>query len=224
DWADIASILRADPVLAPMVDAAPGLRVPGAWNGFELAVRAVLGQQIRVAHATALAGRLVRAFGKPSAGAGSLTHLFPTAEVLAEADLSGVGLTKARAQTIRGLSQAIVDRRVNFEGVVDSESFRRQFMEIPGIGSWTAEYVAMRALGEPDAFPAGDVALQSALELTGARAAERRAEPWRPWRSYATMYLWMMGHKSKTSKKEPASAQGALAAFAESAVPLGAGD
>ncbi|HEX3821547.1 MAG TPA: AlkA N-terminal domain-containing protein, partial [Candidatus Sulfotelmatobacter sp.] len=224
DWADIAGVLKTDAVLAPMVDAAPGLRVPGAWNGFELAIRAVLGQQIGVAHATAFAGRLAKAFGKPFAGPGSLTHLFPTAEVLAESDLSGVGLTRARAETIHGVARALVDGEINFEGVVDSESFRRQFMEIPGIGSWTAEYVAMRALGEPDAFPAGDIALQSALELSGTRAAERRAEPWRPWRSYATMYLWMMGHKSKTTKKEAIYGKGIIAGPGESAVPLTAAD
>jgi AraC family transcriptional regulator of adaptative response / DNA-3-methyladenine glycosylase II len=224
DWADIACILRSDAVLAPMVDSAPGLRVPGAWNGFELAVRAVLGQQIRVGHATALAGRLTDAFGEPFAGNGFMTRLFPTAAALAKSDLSDVGLTRARAGTIRALAQAVVDRRLNFEGVVDSEMFRRQFMEIPGIGNWTAEYVAMRALGEPDAFPAGDVALQSALELSGARAAEQRAEPWRPWRSYATMYLWMMGHRSKVSKKKPSAAPGVIAESTESAVPLGVGD
>lgn len=216
DWADIASVLKADPVLAPMVEAAPGLRMPGAWNGFELAVRAVLGQQIRVAHATAYAGRLVKAFGTPFAGTGSLSYLFPTAEALAGGDLSGMGLTKARAETIRALSRAAVDGRVHFDGAADVESFRQRFMEIPGIGSWTAEYVAMRALGEPDAFPAGDVALQSALQLTGERASERRAEPWRPWRSYATIYLWMMGHKTvgRESMLEMRGAQIAAPALA----------
>jgi AraC family transcriptional regulator, regulatory protein of adaptative response / DNA-3-methyladenine glycosylase II len=223
DWADIAGVLRTDPVLAWMVEAAPGLRVPGAWNGFELAVRAVLGQQIRVAHATALAGRLTRAFGQPITGNSLLTYLFPAAEVLAEADLSGVGLTKARAGTIRTLARTVARGDLSFEGVIDSEAFRRKLTEIPGIGNWTAEYVAMRALGEPDAFPAGDVALQSALEISGARAAEMRAEPWRPWRSYATMYLWMMGHKSKIAKKEPASSS-VLAASSGTNVALSAGD
>ena len=223
DWADIAKVLRADATLAWMVEAAPGLRVPGAWNGFELAVRAVLGQQIRVAHATALAGRLTKAFGQPITGNGSLTHLFPAAEVLSEADLSGVGLTKARAGTIRTLARTVARGDLSFVGVVDSEAFRRKLTEIPGIGNWTAEYVAMRALGEPDAFPAGDVALQSALEISGARAAEMRAEPWRPWRSYATMYLWMMGHKSKGPKKGAATSS-VLAASSELNLPLSAGD
>ena len=108
--------------------------------------------------------------------------------------------------------------------MVDSEAFRRKLTEIPGIGNWTAEYVAMRALGEPDAFPAGDVALQSALEISGARAAEMRSEPWRPWRSYATMYLWMMGHKSKNPKKEPAPSSNVVAASSETNLPLSAGD
>jgi AraC family transcriptional regulator, regulatory protein of adaptative response / DNA-3-methyladenine glycosylase II len=220
----IAKVLSADATLAWMVEAAPGLRVPGAWNGFELAVRAVLGQQIRVAHATALAGHLTQVFGKPVMGNNSLTHLFPAAETLAEADLSGVGLTKARAATIRALARTVARGDLSFDGVVDSEAFRRKLTEIPGIGNWTAEYVAMRALGEPDAFPAGDVALQSALEISGARAAEMRAEPWRPWRSYATMYLWMMGHKSKIPKKEPAPSSRVIAASSETNLPLSAGD
>jgi AraC family transcriptional regulator of adaptative response / DNA-3-methyladenine glycosylase II len=197
DWADIAKVLRSDAVLVGLVDAGPGLRVPGAWNGFELAVRAILGQQIRVAHATALAGRIARDFGQKFSVGGSLSHLFPTAEALANANLSGVGLIKARTETIRALARAVSSGQICFEGVMASESFRRRLMEIPGIGSWTAEYVAMRALGEPDAFPAGDVALQSALGLSSATQAARRSEPWRPWRSYATMYLWMRGHRAK---------------------------
>jgi len=110
--------------------------------------------------------------------------------VLAAADLSGIGMPRSRGETIRALARAVCERHINFEGVVDSESFLERLMEIPGIGKWTAQYVAMRALGEPDAFPVGDAAVLSALNLSIPAELERRAEAWRPWRAYATMYLW----------------------------------
>ena len=190
DWTDIARILKSDPVLAQRVNAAPGLRVPGCWNGFELATRAILGQQISVRGATTLAGRIATTFGQAFQGTGSLTHLFPLPETLADADLSSIGLPKARQETIRALARAVCEGRIRFEGIVESESFLQRLMEIPGIGRWTAQYVAMRALGEPDAFPVGDVALLSALKLTNHAELERRSAAWRPWRAYATMYLW----------------------------------
>ena len=190
DWSDIALAFRGDPTMGALIKRAPGLRVPGCWNGFELAIRAILGQQITVRAATTFAGRLVQKFGQPFAGTGSLTHLFPSAEALAEADLTSIGLTRARSQTIRALARAVCDGRVRFEGIVESEAFLRQLTEVPGIGNWTAQYVAMRALGEPDAFPVGDVALLAAMQLTQPAELERRAEEWRPWRAYAVMYLW----------------------------------
>jgi AraC family transcriptional regulator of adaptative response / DNA-3-methyladenine glycosylase II len=110
--------------------------------------------------------------------------------VLSDADLGGIGLPKARAATIRALARAVCDGRINFEAVADSADFLNRFQEIPGIGSWTAEYVAMRGLGEPDAFPAGDLGLMRALNLGSAREVEVRAESWRPWRAYAAMHLW----------------------------------
>ncbi len=190
DSAEIARCLRSDLTLAERVKAAPGLRVPGCWNGFELATRAILGQQISVKGATALAGRVVRAFGQAISAAGGLTHLFPTAEVLAEADLRRAGLTKARAETIRALARAVCDRHISFDGILDTEAFLGRLCEIRGIGRWTAQYVAMRALGEPDAFPAGDLGLLRAVGVAVSRELERRAEAWRPWRAYAAMYLW----------------------------------
>jgi AraC family transcriptional regulator of adaptative response / DNA-3-methyladenine glycosylase II len=190
DWTDIARTLQSDPVLAKRIQMAPGLRVPGCWNGFELATRAILGQQITVKGATTLAGRLVRAFGKPFAGAGSLTHLFPRPEVLSDAKLTGIGLPKTRAATIRAFARAVCDGRIRFEGIVDSDDFLKRLCEIPGIGTWTAQYVAMRALGEPDAFPSGDLGLLRAVGAKSSRDLERRAEAWRPWRAYAAMHLW----------------------------------
>jgi AraC family transcriptional regulator, regulatory protein of adaptative response / DNA-3-methyladenine glycosylase II len=190
DWPVIVQNLRADAVLRERIDAHPGLRVAGCWNGFELATRAILGQQITVKGATELAGRLVRAFGNRIAGANNLTHLFPSPETLAGADVASIGLPKARAETIRALARAVAEGRISFERIADTDAFLEAFMQIPGVGRWTAQYVAMRALGEPDAFPSGDIGLMRALGLTSARELELRAEEWRPWRAYAAMYLW----------------------------------
>jgi AraC family transcriptional regulator, regulatory protein of adaptative response / DNA-3-methyladenine glycosylase II len=196
DWAAIVRSLRTDPVLATRLEAAPGLRVPGSWDGFELAVRAILGQQITVKGATALAGRIVTKFGKPFRTANGLTHLFPAPEVLADANLADVGLPKARAATIRTFARAVCDGRIKFEGIIESDAFLSQLCEIDGIGRWTAQYVAMRALGEPDAFPSGDLGLLRTTGLKTFRELEQRAEAWRPWRAYAAMYLWNVAGKS----------------------------
>jgi len=207
DWADIVHSLRTDPVLAKRVEAEPGLRVPGCWNGFELATRAILGQQVSVKGATTLAGRLVRAFGQPFHGASGLTHLFPTPEVLAKAKLASIGLPRARADTIQALARMVCDGRISFEGIVDSADFLTRLCEIPGIGKWTAQYVAMRALREPDAFPCGDLGLLHALNLGSPRELEQRGEAWRPWRAYAAMYLWSIASKSKARGTGPLSSR-----------------
>lgn len=190
DWAAIVASLKADPLLAARVEAGPGLRVPGSWSGFELAVRAILGQQTGPKGARTLAGAMVSAFGAPFAAADGLTHIFPEPAILAEADLSSIGVLAARARTIQALSRAVRDRQISFEGIVDSDAFLTQLSEIPGIGKWTAQYVAMRALGEPDAFPSTDTGLLRALDAAGAHELEQRAEAFRPWRAYAAMYLW----------------------------------
>jgi AraC family transcriptional regulator, regulatory protein of adaptative response / DNA-3-methyladenine glycosylase II len=197
DWTDIARTLRSDPQLAQFVQSAPGLRVPGCWDGFELGTRAILGQQVSVACARAVAGRIAAKFGPSFSGAAGLTHLFPTPEILAQADLTKAGVTSARAQTIQALARAVCEKRINFEGVVESEPFLARLREISGIGKWTAQYIAMRALGETDAFPAADAALLRALNITSSQELEQRSEAWRPWRAYATMYLW----KSLSARK-----------------------
>jgi AraC family transcriptional regulator, regulatory protein of adaptative response / DNA-3-methyladenine glycosylase II len=197
DWMDIARTLASDPLLAGRVQAAPGLRVPGCWNGFELAMRAILGQQITVKGATALAGRIVEAFGRPFSAGRGLTHLFPVPEVLADAKLTSIGLPRTRAATIRAFARAVCDGQIRFEGIVESDAFLARLCEIPGIGKWTAQYVAMRALGEPDAFPSGDLGLLRTSGVASARELERRAEAWRPWRAYAAMYLWNIGGESR---------------------------
>ena len=191
----VGGALRRDPLLAPLVARRPGLRVPGHVDGFELAVRAVLGQQVTVKGARTLAGRLVARLGKPlDVPDGTLTHLFPTAEAVAGADLDGLGLTTGRRDTLRVLASAVAEGRLVLDPGADREQTRRALLSLRGIGPWTADYVAMRAMGDPDAFPAADLGLRQALDRLGgpvdARALTARAEAWRPWRAYAAMHLW----------------------------------
>jgi AraC family transcriptional regulator of adaptative response / DNA-3-methyladenine glycosylase II len=195
DWSSIAETLGSDQVLAPIVRMHKGLRVPGCWDGFELTVRAILGQQITVKGATVLAGRLASRYGKKFTGPHGLTHLFPQPEALADAQLSGVGLTDARTKTIRSLARAVCEGKIKFAGIVDSKAFLGRLCDIPGIGEWTAQYVSMRALGEPDAFPSTDLGLLRAMGDCSTKELEARSEAWRPWRSYAAMYLWRTGSR-----------------------------
>jgi AraC family transcriptional regulator, regulatory protein of adaptative response / DNA-3-methyladenine glycosylase II len=195
DPAAVSDVLSADPVLAPMVAAQPGLRVPGAVDGWEIAVRAVLGQQVSVTAARTLAGRLVAALGKPLPEPElDLTHLFPQPEAMAEADLSMLGITRARAETLRGLAAAVAGGDIILDRGADREEIETQLLALPGIGRWTASYVAMRALGDPDAFLPADLGVRRAAEGLGLdprpRHLEAYAERWRPWRAYAVLYLW----------------------------------
>lgn len=192
DWQAIAARLRTSPRLVEAVRRYPGLRVPGCWDGFELAVRAIVGQQVSVRAATTFAGRIAKFFGRSIAAEHGLTHVFPTAESLAEGDLTTVGITKARAATIKALARAVASGEICFERVVDVNEFVSRLCSVPGIGEWTAQYVAMRALREPDAFPAGDRALLAACRGNG-RALLEQSQAWRPWRAYAAMYLWARG-------------------------------
>lgn len=196
----ITAQLAADPMLAPLVRSRPGLRVPGAWDGFELAVRAILGQQITVSGARRLIGRLVDVHGAPldAAAAGDvhgLTTAFPMPARLAGADLAPLGMPGARATAISGMAAATVADPDLFrrDGSLDAAIAR--LTTLPGIGEWTAQYIALRALREPDAFPAADVGLLRAMERQdGVRptpsAALAHAEAWRPWRAYAAQHLW----------------------------------
>jgi AraC family transcriptional regulator, regulatory protein of adaptative response / DNA-3-methyladenine glycosylase II len=189
---EIANHLGRDPFLAARIRTRPGLRVPGCWDGFELAIRAILGQQVTVRGASTLAGRLVRAFGTPITGVPGLGYLFPEAQKLTSADFSSVGLPQARARCIRSLARAVSEKEISFAGVANVDEFLTRFRALPGIGEWTAQYVAMRALGEPDAFPSSDLGLLRALGLRSSRQLEIHAEAWRPWRAYAAMYLWQI--------------------------------
>jgi AraC family transcriptional regulator, regulatory protein of adaptative response / DNA-3-methyladenine glycosylase II len=187
DPSEIHAQLTRDPLLAGL---RPGLRVPGAWDGFELAVRAILGQQVSVKGATTLAGRLVQTFGHPMDGGPGLTHVFPRPERLADADYSSIGLPAARAEAIRQLASAVARNELVFSGAAEPAHFIERFKKLPGIGEWTAQYVAMRALGDPDAFPAADLGLLRAAGFAKPKQLEERADRWRPWRAYAAMHLW----------------------------------
>jgi AraC family transcriptional regulator of adaptative response / DNA-3-methyladenine glycosylase II len=197
DPMQISSHLTQDKRMAELVQSHPGLRIPGAWDGFEIAVRAIVGQQVSVKAANTLAGRLVKAYGQPlqTAGDDELAYLFPCPDRLADADFSATGLMPQRAEAIRGLARAVRDGHLAFGTAVGLEEAIACLTALPGVGAWTAHYIAMRALGEPDAFPSGDLALRRAAAekkgnmLTEAQLRER-AEPWRPWRAYAAMYLW----------------------------------
>ncbi|MCC6223045.1 MAG: DNA-3-methyladenine glycosylase 2 family protein [Thermoleophilia bacterium] len=190
----IERVLGADPFLAPLIERRPGVRLPGAWEPFELAVRGIIGQQVSVRAATTIAGRVAAAFGEPFDGSG-LTRLFPAPEALAGAELERAGLTRARAAAIRGLAAAVVSGDVSLEAACDPMETRARLVALPGIGPWTAEYVAMRALRDPDAFPASDLGLRYALAANGRPASagetRARAEAWRPWRAYAAVHLWL---------------------------------
>ena len=190
----IAAQLGQDALLADAVSRNPGLRVPGAFDGFELAVRAVLGQQITVGGATRLAGRLVATFDEsietPHPG---LNRLCPTPRRIAAAaveELSALGVTQVRARSIIDLAGEIVSGRLTLEAGADPERTIAQLVALPGIGAWTAQYVALRALRWPDAFPKEDVVLRKRLGGVSAARAEALSQPWRPWRGYATLHLW----------------------------------
>ena len=188
--------LAQDPLMAQLVAARPGLRLPGTWDGLELAMRAVLGQQITVVAAIRLAGKLVAQYGQalqtPHAG---ITHLFPTPEVLAAADLATLGMPKARGRTLSGVAQALLDDPQLFEPKASLKEGVARLVALPGIGEWTAQYIAMRQLREVDAFAPGDIGLINALAAleggpVSARQLLARAEAWRPLRAYAAQHLW----------------------------------
>ncbi|MGY0561651.1 AlkA N-terminal domain-containing protein [Luteimonas sp. A277] len=210
----IASVLGPDSTLGPLLRERPGLRIPGGWDGFEIAVRAVIGQQVSVAAARTMTTRLAQRFGAPlpaTFAAQGLERLFPTPAVLAEADLSGIGLTAGRARTLRAMARALIDGQVDFRPEATLDDFVSRWTALPGIGPWTAHYIALRALGHPDAFPAEDLVLQKAMAggvtptrtgstgpMASARALRSHAETWRPWRAYAAIHLWTeaAAHKS----------------------------
>ncbi|MEI6224264.1 MAG: AlkA N-terminal domain-containing protein [Deltaproteobacteria bacterium] len=194
DPAVVAAALRKDRLLAPSVRRNPGLRVNGAFDAFEAAVRVVVGQQVSVRAATTVAGRIARALGEavetPFAG---LDRLAPTPGAVLEAGegrIARLGMPGARARTLLALAAAVDSGELGLERGADPDGMRDRMLALPGVGPWTASLVAMRALGAPDAFPGGDLGVLRALGVKSAREAEARAEAWRPWRAYAAMHLW----------------------------------
>lgn len=202
----ISRCLQRDSSLKPLVQANPGLRIPGGWDGYEIAVRTIIGQQVSVAGANTTTGRLVRTYGSALAVDGPLDRLFPTAENLSHLNTASARMPVARARTIKQLSIAVCRGDVSFDYANDPDLLYRQLTAIRGIGPWTAAYIGMRAMGDPDVFPRADlVLLKMAGHMFGAGMSERellqRTWDWRPWRAYAAMYLWQMASDGKSGDK-----------------------
>jgi len=199
---DVSRVLSRDPFLKPRLRANPGIRVPGVWDGFELTVRAILGQQISVAAATTLSGRLAKRYGEqldvvvPGLDANAAPGIiFPRAEKLLRARLGDLGIIRSRADTIRRVAKGVAEGSISFDSGQSVDDFCRSLVTIKGIGEWTAQYVAMRALKDPDAFPHSDLGLLRAFDEPGQErikpaALKIRSEAWRPWRAYAALLLW----------------------------------
>lgn len=199
DPGPITATLAGDPVLRALIDRYRGLRIPGAWHPFELAVRAIIGQQVSVKAATTFASRLVIKYGEPLAPGldphGTLVRTFPAPHRLSRARLTSIGLVRARAKWISGLAQLLDEDPRLFERWTDPDQAIAELQRLPGIGAWTAHYIAMRALRHADAFPAADLGLMRAYSRlanrdVNAKALQTIAERWRPWRAYAAMLLW----------------------------------
>ena len=184
----VRTILDGDPLMSPLVNARPGLRVPGSVDAFEIAARAVVGQQISVPAARKVLGRIVGSLGKPlEAPLGALSHHFPTPEAIAGADPAGLPLPAKRAETLRRVALAVCEGGLTLDPGADRDDVEQQLRTIPGVGTWTAGYVRMRGLGDPDVFLGTDLAIKASLSN---RADTPAVESWRPWRSYATVHLW----------------------------------
>ncbi len=193
DAAAIAVGLGRARILRPLLRRFPGLRVPGAWDGFEVAVRAVLGQQVSVAAARTMAVRIVERWGERMELQGETLALFPAPDVLADADLTTIGMPPKRAATVNILARAVHDGELGFHAGQGLEAFIAAWTALPGIGDWTAHYIAMRCLSHPDAFPAADLILRRAMGADApmkTRELEHHSQAWRPWRAYATLLLW----------------------------------
>jgi len=186
----IAEHLGADSLLRGSLARHPGIRIPGAWDGFELAVRAILDAQLSARAATTIAGRIASRFGSPMALGGDLERLFPTPAQLASSALEHAGVLPARAETIRSLARQVARGTIAFGPCVEASATASALRALPGLDGGTAAAIAMRALGEPDAFPSRDRVLRRRAGHRTARELDRRAEAWRPWRAYAAMLLW----------------------------------
>lgn len=207
DSAQIDAFLAKDKLLKPKVNKFPGLRVPGCWSGFEVAVRAILGQQVTVKAASTLVARIAERYGTAYAcDIEGLEFTFPEPSVLKDADLSGLGIVGQRIDAIKSVAHMLEDEELRIDCAIDTETFVEKICSIKGIGEWTAQYIAMRALNDPNAFPHSDLILRRAAaepdETLTARQLLLRAEPWQPWRAYAVILLWRFyGEQKKASSK-----------------------
>ena len=192
----IHDVLATDAVLKRSVAKKPGLRLPGAWDPFEAAIRAVVGQQVSVKGARTVLGRIAAKAGPrfESADRPELRHFFPTAHELNTCDLGGIGVPETRVRTVKALAEEVDRKRLSFVVKGSLSDFIEQLTRIPGVGDWTSQYIAMRAMGEPDAFPAADLGIIKALRQGNKRLTPKQilqiAQKWRPWRAYAAMHLW----------------------------------
>lgn len=212
DSVQIEEFFRQDKILKPVVKNYPGMRVPGAWDGFEVAIRAILGQQVTVAAATTLAGRIAKEFGAAySGGSPHLSHVFPSAQVIAQADLNGLGIVGARVNAIKTLAQQVANDEISINCTESTDVFLKKICTIKGIGEWTGYYIAMRALNDPNAFPYSDLILCRAATVPGKTLTPKTllslSTSWQPWRAYAVILLWrhygdvhkpLWSNKSKT--------------------------
>jgi AraC family transcriptional regulator of adaptative response / DNA-3-methyladenine glycosylase II len=198
----IAVAMHSDALLQPLIARHPGLRIPGVWDPFECCVRAIVGQQISAAAQIAVLGRLIERYGQPvEPRSTDITHLFPTPATLADANLGDLGLTATHCDTLRHLARRVSDGVIRFDA--PGEEVSRMLCALPGVGRWTAAYVELRGLGEPDALPFGDLVMRR-LASTGNKpltpmALEARAECWRPFRGYAAFHLWALAEQSRSS-------------------------
>jgi AraC family transcriptional regulator of adaptative response / DNA-3-methyladenine glycosylase II len=206
DLDEPATQLAEDATIGPLLEARPGLRPPGTWDPFETGVRAILGQQITIAGANTIAGRLVERLGDPVPGLAQLglTHTFPSAATVADAELDGLGLTRARAAAVRSFARAVADDTVRLDRSVGLDQLDASITALDGLGAWTAHYLALR-LGEPDACPITDLGLQRALRRHGASAPDDLVERWRPWRALATTHLWLAEGAARAAHARPAA-------------------
>jgi DNA-3-methyladenine glycosylase II len=186
--------LRADPYMRSLIENSPGVRIPGAWSEFELLVRAIVGQQVTVKAASTIMGRIVSRFGKPLKAKHGPAFLFPSPRVIADGDMQGIGMPGKRALAIQTVARAIADDSISFPEFGGSTAgLKEALLALPGIGPWTVEYFALRALRDWDAWPGTDLVLRRAIEQLVSKGPSRRrtgAERWRPYRAYAAMHIW----------------------------------
>jgi AraC family transcriptional regulator of adaptative response / DNA-3-methyladenine glycosylase II len=195
DSLELEQFFIRDKLLKAVVKANPGLRVPGCWDGFEVSVRAILGQQVTVKAASTLVARVAVKHGAEYKGSiPELTHIFPDAAKIKRSDLDGIGIVGRRILAIKAVAQMLIDEQIVFDGVMETSEFVKEICTIKGIGDWTAQYIALRAINDPNAFPYSDLILRRAAAKTGETLTPKqmllRAESWQPWRAYAVMLLW----------------------------------